>query len=95
MINLHGRVSGVIERLSDWLQFCIMTLATVDPGLINPFMGLNICIHIISPIKGRGFITHGSGLPYNPGIYFHVPCSCPFHSPLLGVIWNQALNPKP
>ena len=27
-----------------------------------PFRGFNIRILIISPIKGRGFINHGSGL---------------------------------
>ena len=27
-----------------------------------PFKGLNIRIPIIIPIKGRGFINHGSGL---------------------------------
>ena len=27
-----------------------------------PFKGLNIRIHTIVPIKGRGFINHGSGL---------------------------------
>ena len=27
-----------------------------------PFKGLNIRILIINPIKGRGFINHGSGL---------------------------------
>ena len=27
-----------------------------------PFKGLNIRIPIVTPIKGRGFINHGSGL---------------------------------
>ena len=30
---------------------------------LSPFKGLNIKIPIIIPIKGRGFINQGSGLP--------------------------------
>ena len=33
-----------------------------------PFKGLNIRIRIIIPIKGRGFINHGSGLGVNRGV---------------------------
>ena len=29
-----------------------------------PLKGLNIRIPIIIPVKGRGFINQGSGLPY-------------------------------
>ena len=29
-----------------------------------PFKGLNIRIHFIIPMKGRGFINHGSGLEF-------------------------------
>ena len=32
-----------------------------------PFMGLNIRIPIIIPIKGQGFINHGSGLQLRKG----------------------------
>ena len=52
-----------------------------------PFTGLNIRIPIITPIKGREFINHGSGLPKS-----QVPNYWVFGAS--GQDATQALNPK-